>query len=233
MIGSKELYSSATALAFALAFAVNAAVADTIFESFETGFGPWQAEGAIGPPDQPAWEWSVTRSQDQASDGTWSLDFTADGSHDDGTVWIERMLTLPAGTWNIDVQFDFWAEVDAQVGTWEKVAFIGTFDPEQQADFTVVGLEDFAGWTEYSHAETVVMTNPGIVWVAVGYRIAFETESRTHYFDAVTITGVPPQGQPIPAVSPWGMLAMLLLFLSTGVIVCGSRRTAAKSNTPS
>jgi hypothetical protein len=212
-----------TVLTFALTLGVHAAGADMIFESFETGFGQWQAQGAIDLPDPSPWEWSVTRTQDQASDGTWSLDFTADGSYDDGTVWIERTLTLPAGTWDIGVQFDFWAQYDAQVGTWQKVAFIGTFDPEQTADFTVVGLEDTAGWTQYSHAETVVLDDPGTVWVAVGYHVVFETPSRTHYFDAVTITGVPPQGQPVPALSLWGTLVMLALLLSTAIIVIRSR----------
>jgi len=54
------------------------------FESFEEGFGAWEADADM--PWEPEIDelpcWNVTRTQEYAHDGEWSLNFTANGLFD-------------------------------------------------------------------------------------------------------------------------------------------------------
>lgn len=159
--------------------------ASEIFESFEQGFGAWSPDADM-PPTYP---YSVTRTKDRAFDGTWSLDFTADGHADDGTVWVFRELHMPAGTWIVGLEFWFWSQ-GSDFNNWRVVAYIGLERPAVEADFTNVGYAGIEGWSPYSLEEEIVLAVPTTVYVAFGYSINWET-IRTHWFDAVTITGVP------------------------------------------
>jgi len=161
------------------------ASADSVFESYETGFGAWTPNA-----DTPL-SWSVTRSQDQAQDGVWSLDFTADGTADDGTVWVVRPVQLSAGTWDVTLDFQMWSPSEGLFGTWEVVAFIGLPNPTVEEDFTMVGSTHMvAGWQPYSHSQTLVVGGPTTAYVAYGFNIVFEVH-RTLFIDSATISGIP------------------------------------------
>ena len=161
-----------------------------VFESFEDGFDVWSPDADM-PPAHP---YSVTRTEDRAFDGKWSLDFTADGHADDGTVWVFRELHVPAGTWMIGLEFWFWSQ-GSDFNNWRVVAHIGLERPEVEADFTNVGYAGVEGWSLYGLEEEIVLAVPTTVYVAFGYSINWET-IRTHWFDAVTITGVPCDAPP-------------------------------------
>lgn len=156
-----------------------------VVESFETGFGSWSPQAFLNVPD-PAWQWSVVRSDLQASQGAWSVQLTASGVHDDGTIWVERSLELPAGEWEVKLGFDLWSPADADIGTWQKIAFIGTTNPESESQFTVLGLQDFGGWHPYSYSVIVSLPNQTSLWLACGVNIVFENV-RTYYVDAAII----------------------------------------------
>jgi len=163
-----------------------ATLADSTFESYEADFGAWTPNA-----DTPL-SWSVTRTQEQAFDGVWSLDFTADGRADDGTVWVYRRFLLPAGTYDLSVDFQMWSPSEGLFGAWRVVAFIGTFEPQFEEDFTDIGATNQAtGWFPYGHSETITVNQPTHVYVAYGFNIVFEV-IRTYFFDAVTVTGLPP-----------------------------------------
>jgi len=180
-------FSSALVLLGVLALALSSAYAQgaVLTESFESGLGSWEADAHM---PEGRW-WTVTRTQEAAFDGEWSLAFTADGRSDDGTVWIVRESRLPVGTWNIGLDFWFWSR-GSDVNNWRVVAYIGIERPEVEADFTSVGYAGIEGWSSYAHEATLVLDTPTTVYVALGYSINWET-IRTHYFDKVTITGAP------------------------------------------
>ena len=167
--------------------------ADTIYESFENGFGPWRP--SIGNPPVA---WRVSPSQDQAYDGQWSLDFTADGTNDDGQVFMVREIQLPAGTWNIGLEFHLWSNGDNQITSWWGDGFIGPYEPTQESDFTQSAYGErikpitLGGWDSFSMQRTITTTTATTIYIAFGYDIVWETQ-RTHYFDSVTLTGVPIQ----------------------------------------
>ena len=173
---------------------MTASFGDTIFESFEGNLGPWHA--AAGPYTMT---WHVTPSRASALDGQWSLAFTTDGTCDNGTVWAVRQLQLPAGTWTIGLQFNVTAATIGSMTAWHAVGFIGLREPLVETDFTGspegedLGLiEASTPWKTCTMQRTLTVSSPSVAYVAFGYNIVWETV-RTHYFDAVTLTGVPVQ----------------------------------------
>ena len=57
------------------------------------------------------------------------------------------------------------------------VGFAGTYNPEVEADFTVIGqANEASGWKRYSHTATLDTGSNGEVWVAVGISVRWETE---------------------------------------------------------
>jgi len=154
-----------------------------LFESFEEGFGVWEPDASTPLP------WFVTRTEEKAHTGTWSINMTADGHFDDGTVWIVREICIPEGTWTLGVDFFFWSE-GSQFNNWEVFAYIGLLRPEIEADFTCIGHAGIQGWSPYNYSTTIQVDHDTTGWVAIGINIVWETW-RTHYFDSVTITGLP------------------------------------------
>jgi len=185
-----RLATRATIVALALSvwsgLAAPRAVADSAFESYENGFAAWTPAADTPMP------WSVTLSQDQAYDGVWSVEMFGNGLADDGTIWVWRRFLLPAGTWNLSVDFQMWSPSEGIVGGWGVVAFIGTYEPQMESDFTTLGsTNQAAGWYPYSYSQTITVSQPTHVYVAYGLNIVFEV-SKTFYFDAVTVSGIPP-----------------------------------------
>ena len=118
------------------------------------------------------------------------LNFTANGQCDDGTVWIVREIPLLEGSWDIELEFYFWSR-GSDVNNWQVIAYIGLDRPEFEEDFTIIGYAGIEGWSPYNYNETLVVEEQTTGWVALGYDIVYETW-RTHYFDSVTISGLPP-----------------------------------------
>ncbi len=194
-----------------LALAIAAASwADTVLESFETGLGPWSPQGSVGCQPECVFEFSVTRTQERAHDGKWSLDFTANGLHDDGTVWIQRPVELTPGTWDIALDFQFFS-FPSDFNNWELVAYIALDPPQVEEDFTLIGSAGIDGWSPYTHEQTLVVTEPTTAYVALGYNIVWET-IRTHWFDSVTISGIPPQPVDCPDLNGDGVVNVLDLI---------------------
>ncbi|MCZ6494174.1 MAG: hypothetical protein O6933_08860 [Planctomycetota bacterium] len=182
------------ALVLSPTLAMTAVHGETIFESFEAGFGPWTDHAYLPcqtPPDCPQLDYSVNLSPEQANDGVWSLDVTANGLHDDGTVWIQRPIELTPGTWDIELEFQLFS-FPSEINNWEVVAYIGLAPPKVEGDFALIGYTGLEGWSAYSHEQPLVVEESTTAYVALGYNIVWET-IRTHWFDSVTISGVPPQ----------------------------------------
>jgi hypothetical protein len=164
-----------------------AARANSIFESYETDFGGWTSDTDVVPH-------SITRSQDQAHDGDFSLDFSGNVGEfvvDGGAFWAWRSIALTPGTWDIQLDFFMWSPNDDLIGRWDVVALIEVFQPATEHDFTIVGQTNMtAGWRQYTHAETISVSEQTTVYVAYGLAVRFE-EQKTYFFDSVTISGLP------------------------------------------
>lgn len=175
----------------ASALPIHAVRAQSVFESFETGFGDWTVDSHIMSVQPEQFIYTVTRSQAQAQDGVWSLEFFMDGSNDDGSVWIARTVDLPAGLWDVAVDFQVWVPVASETNIWPRIAFIDTFQPQVESDFAFIDpLSLPAGWSPFTYSRTIDLSSPQQVWVALGLRVTWEGD-RTYYVDSVTVSWTP------------------------------------------
>jgi hypothetical protein len=155
----------------------------TYKESFERDFGGWMPDS-----DGKARAWRVERTPKLAADGFFSLEYYVDGRDDDGTVWVERAFPVPAGTpLNVTVTFQLNGPAPDLTG-WPVVAYAGADNPAAEADFTIIGRAgEVTGWAKYGHKTRVVAPKTGMIWIAVGISVTWET-IRTHYLDLVEVT---------------------------------------------
>jgi hypothetical protein len=161
-------------------------------EGFEEGFGGWIG-GADVPPDpnnpgSPV-DWNISRVTSPVKSGQYSVELYIDGRQDDGTVWIEKALSVRKNAQiQVKVSFDFYSESESFNVIAGVVGFAGTSNPEVEADFTVLGqANDVSGWKRYTHTATVNTGASGEVWVAVGISVRWETEM-TYNLDDVKVT---------------------------------------------
>jgi hypothetical protein len=156
--------------------------------SFERGFEGWTPDHFIECETDDScatpFEWSITRSQDQAFHRSVSLKAFLNGLNDDGTIWVERRFSVPPGSRvRAHLSFWLWSETQSDFNTWPVVAYVGTADPETEEDFAIVGQTDQkAGWKRYSQGSVLTAGPSGDVWVAFGIGATWESP-RTHYLD--------------------------------------------------
>jgi hypothetical protein len=166
--------------------------ATTYSEGFEDDFGGWDGDADVpADPNTPGSlvDWNVSRVNSPIKSGQYSAELYIDGRQDDGTVWIEKKLSAKENSQiQVTVSFDFYSESESFNVIAAVVGFAGTYNPEIEADFTVLGqANEASGWKRYSHKLTLNTGSSGEVWVAVGISVRWETEM-TYNFDDVKVT---------------------------------------------
>jgi len=161
-------------------------------EGFEEDFGGWIGDADVPPdpnnPGSPV-DWSVSRVTSPVKSGQYSVELYIDGRQDDGTVWVEKALSVRKNAQiQVEASFDFYSESESFNVIADVVGFAGSSDPEVEADFTVLGqANEVSGWKRYTHTATVNTGSSGEVWVAVGISVRWETEM-TYKLDDVKVT---------------------------------------------
>jgi hypothetical protein len=161
-------------------------------EGFEEDFGGWEGDADV-PPDPnnlgSLVDWNVSRVTSPVKFGQYSVELYIDGRQDDGTVWIERKISVRKNSKiQVKVSFDFYSESESFSVIAGVVGFAGTSNPEVEADFTVFGqANEVSGWKRYTHTATLKTGSSGEVWVAVGMSVRWETEM-TYNLDDVKVT---------------------------------------------
>jgi hypothetical protein len=161
-------------------------------EGFEEDFGGWIGDADVPPdPNNPGSlvDWNVSRVTSPVKSGQHSVKLYIDGRQDDGTVWIEKALSVRKNAQiQVKVSFDFYSESESFNVIASVVGFAGTSNPEVEADFTVLGqANEVSGWKRYIHTATVNTGASGEVWVAVGISVRWETQM-TYNLDDVKVT---------------------------------------------
>ncbi len=164
-------------------------------ESFEEGFRGYVSDSDVPlDPNNPGHEvyWHIERSTEMAYDGIYSLEYTIDGTQDDGTIWLERTIPVEPNTdTRVHVDFRIYSHHEFHINVWPVVAYAGVADPEWEEDFTVVGRTNYGvGWLLYELDTTVSTGSSSEIWVAFGLSVTWETW-RTHYFDYVQVSTSP------------------------------------------
>ena len=153
----------------------------TYTEGFEDGFGGWEGDADVpADPNNPGSlvDWNVSRVTSPIKSGQYSAELYIDGRQDDGTVWIEKKLSAKVNSQiQVTVSFEFYSESESFNVISAVVGFAGKYNPEVEADFTVLGqANDVSGWKRYSHTSTLITGSSGEIWVAVGISVRWETE---------------------------------------------------------
>jgi hypothetical protein len=161
----------------------------TIVESFEESLGAWEPNADVPlDPNNPGnrVQWSVKRASNVSRTGMYSAEFSIDGRQDDGTVWLERKLSVKPNT-RVTVNVSLWlySELASFNTLAAVVASAGAEKPAVEADFAVLGAaNEAAGWKEYAHIANLDAPSNGEVWVSVGISVRWETQL-TYYVDDV------------------------------------------------
>lgn len=158
-----------------------------IVESFENNFGDWRA-------DHDNYEEEYYRIEirnEQAFEGDYSVMLWMAGIHDDGTAWVERVITTePNCEVEVNINFWLWSLEKSEYNWWYVVAYAGIEDPETEGDFIndfnpPIGVtKEVAGWKKYCYKTTVTTDNTGQLWLAMGISCVWEG-AMTHYVDFV------------------------------------------------
>lgn len=161
-----------------------------IREDFEDGFGDWVigADVPLDPNTGHYIEWNITRSTDTASSGQYSLKFFINGLQDDGTIWIERRISVRRDTQiEVSVSFDFYSDSESFNTIAVICVYAGVRKPRFEEDFTVIGsANEVKGWKRYNYAVRVDSGSSEEIWVALGISVRWETYM-TYFIDNVEV----------------------------------------------
>ena len=164
-------------------------------DGFEAGLGAWTKDAQLPPsvedPTVPV-PWSIDLADEPVHGGAASVRLWLDGRQDDGTIWLERPLSVvPHTDWVVYVSAAFWSESESFNTTAEVALYAGAVSPESELDFDVSGiLNRVAGWKVYAHTFQVTSGADGLLHVGVGVNVVWETWI-TYYLDDVRVWVVP------------------------------------------
>jgi hypothetical protein len=165
---------------------------ETFSEDFESGFDAWSADSDVpedpNNPGNPV-AWAIVRVSNNSFSGNYSVLMSIDERQDDGTIWIERKLTLDASSMkSVNVSFQLWSASESFNTLAEVVGYVGKYSPEAEADFQVQGAANqISGWLAYSFSSEISTDDTGEVYVALGISVTWETKM-SYFIDAVEIT---------------------------------------------
>jgi hypothetical protein len=167
-----------------------------IIEDFEHGIsegnlGEWSINGdAPQDPNNPdhTVQWHIRRVSNISRSGVHSMELFIDGKQDDGTIWLERNISVKKDAQiRVSVSFWFYSEQESFNTIAAVVAYAGIAKPQVEDDFAIVGLaNEAAGWKNYAYTTNLTTDSNGEAWVAVGISVRWET-SMTYYIDDIRI----------------------------------------------
>lgn len=166
------------------------AVVGPAYESFEEGWGAWALDDdvwCLHEAEQCEWNRDADRALGPAFDGAWGVLIRQDGLHDSGAIWVERQIPVPGGE-RVEVAFWVFSALLAPTTAWEARAYAGLEDPESEFDLVGVGaVDEVPGWQRYCLA--VLAPAAETMWVAAGVRASWESGTRFHALDYVSVRG--------------------------------------------
>ena len=193
----KKTYS--IALLTAIAIVIGAIIAlqinlapQVITEDFEQNigeenFGEWSANAYVLPDhDSPgnSVQWHIRRASNISHSGAYSAELFIDGKQDDGTIWLERKISVKQNAQiRLSVSFWLYSEQKSFNTIAAVVAYAGIAKPEVEDDFAVVGsANEVTSWKNYVYEANVNTDSTSEAWVAVGISVRWET-IMTYYID--------------------------------------------------
>jgi hypothetical protein len=180
-------------IAIGILSALRINVAPPLIEEFEqnlgeTNFGDWTANQHVPQaPNNPGHlvQWHIRRASNISRSGAYSAEFFIDGRQDDGTIWLERKVSVKKNA-QVRLSISFWLYSEqASFTIAAVVAYAGTTRPTVEEDFAIVGYANEAtGWKNYAYVADVNTDSTGEAYIAVGITVRWET-NMTYYVDDI------------------------------------------------
>lgn len=169
-------------------------VAPPLIEDFEqnlgaTNFGDWTANQDVPQdPNNPGnlVQWYIRRASNVSRSGAYSAEFFIDGRQDEGTIWLERKVSVKKNA-QVRLSISFWlySEQESFNTIAAVVAYAGITKPTVEEDFAIVGYANEAtGWKNYSYVADVNTDSADEAYIAVGIAVRWET-TMTYYIDDI------------------------------------------------
>jgi hypothetical protein len=157
----------------------------------EGDLGEWFINGdAPQDPNNPGYtvQWHIRRVSNISRSGVHSMELFIDGKQDDGTIWLERKISVKKDAQiRVSVSFWFYSEQESFNTIAAVVAYAGIGKPKVEDNFVVMGFaNEAAGWKNYVYTADLTTDSNDEVWVAVGITVRWETYM-TYYIDDVKI----------------------------------------------
>lgn len=163
----------------------------TFRDTFTLGLINWQIGKELpNDPNNPGNPVAsvVETSTERASVGERSVRMFIDGRQDDGTIWIARAFQgAQLQNYRVRLRFDFWSPSESFNVIAAVAAYAGPREPATESDFNLEKQANLAeGWREYEYIFDVRSGASGLIWVATGISVRWETEM-TYFLDNVRI----------------------------------------------
>jgi hypothetical protein len=157
----------------------------------------WEANGTDLELGDSTIDWGITRCDEMASDGSYSVKLYLNNLNDAGKIWIERPFAVkPDRDYKVNVEYAF---ASADYGEFNLFKIItGVFQRKPLTGKELIsacrdrtGIGDIPGrgykWLNKEYEFTVRSGEDGVLYLVIGIWGTWET-SRTYYLDAVRVT---------------------------------------------
>lgn len=165
--------------------------------SFENDLEEWTPQGIDLDLGTGTIEWSITRSQDRATDGTRSAKFFLNNLNDAGKIWLERTVSLvPGKIYNVKISYDFATRDFGSINLFRIIAGVHAIPPRTRQElqssyrgdtgnggFSDVGFV----WLPKQYEFTYDSGSSGSAMIVIGIWGTWETP-RTYYVDNVRVS---------------------------------------------
>ena len=160
------------------------------FYSFENDTGGWSNNGT----DLDRNEWTITRSQDMASDGSTALKLDLTNNNDRGKIWIEKSFPVePNHLYAVNVNYSF-ASADGPLGAFDIMTGVLKQRPTTRDDLIPTFRESTDRrkqkqgyrWFDKHYQSVVPADQATNLWVVIGIAGNFEVRN-VYYVDSVRV----------------------------------------------
>ena len=161
--------------------------------SFENGLDGWVTNSTdLG---NPADKWSISSSQDMATNGRSSLKLDLNNSNGAGKIWIQRPFDVdPNSYYQVHVEYDFASADYGDVNLWTIISGV-VLGPPTKADELVyqrdtgngADKDDGYKWSHKYYDFDLRSGPEKKLYVVIGVWGTWET-NRTYYIDNVKVT---------------------------------------------
>lgn len=184
-------------LAFGCKTEISESFEITYRSSFENDLDDWSPHGTDLQLGNGTIEWSITRSQDRATEGSSSAKYFLNNLNDAGKIWLERSFAVASSSmYQVKVTYDFASRDFGSVNLFTIITGVYV-DPPRSRDALQASYQGNTGngspndvgyqWLPKQYEFTVSSGSSSTLYVVIGVWGTWQGP-RTYYVDNVRVT---------------------------------------------